>query len=510
MGTYLIAHDLGTSGDKATLFSVDGAMLGSTIQSYPANYFNETWVEQNADDWWQAVCDTTKQLIEQTGICAKDIAAVSFSGQMMGCLCLDKEGEPLRPSIIWADQRATEERAKLEAEISQRDFYHITGHRNTPSYGMQKLMWVREHQPDIYRKTAVVVNAKDYIVYKLTGKIYTDPSDANSMACFDLKQCNWSQELISISGIDREKLPDIVPSTHLVGGVTKSAATLTGLYEGTPVVMGGGDGVVANVGCGSIEPGKTYCCLGTSAWITTTTTAPVYDEQMRTVTWAHAVPGLYAPNGTMQYAGGSYSWLKNTICTQESHQAEATKKSPFYYMDQQIGQSPIGSNGVIFLPYLLGERAPRWDPDVRGSWLGIKPENTRGDMLRSVLEGVTMNLSICLDILRQKVPIQEVTVIGGGAKGAVWQQMMADIWNVKVRIPKQLDEAGSMGAAVPAGVGAGVYQDVSAIHQYLAFQGEREPDPQSVQKYLEYKEQFEAFYQALAPVYHQLANVKRG
>ena len=217
MGTYLIAHDLGTSGDKATLFSVDGAMLGSTIQSYPANYFNETWVEQNADDWWQAVCDTTKQLIEQTGICAKDIAAVSFSGQMMGCLCLDKEGEPLRPSIIWADQRATEERAKLEAEISQRDFYHITGHRNTPSYGMQKLMWVREHQPDIYRKTAVVVNAKDYIVYKLTGKIYTDPSDANSMACFDLKQCNWSQELISISGIDREKLPDIVPSTHLVG-----------------------------------------------------------------------------------------------------------------------------------------------------------------------------------------------------------------------------------------------------------------------------------------------------
>ena len=165
---------------------------------------------------------------------------------------------------------------------------------------------------------------------------------------------------------------------------------------------------------------------------------------------------------------------------------------------------------MIFLPYLLGERAPRWDPDVRGSWLGIKPENTRGDMLRSVLEGVTMNLSICLDILRQKVPIQEVTVIGGGAKGAVWQQMMADIWNVKVRIPKQLDEAGSMGAAVLAGVGAGVYQDVSAIHQYLAFQGEREPDPQSVQKYLEYKEQFEAFYQALAPVYHQLANVKRG
>lgn len=414
---YILAHDLGTSGNKATLFSEDGRLIKSEVFSYDAHYFNDTWVEQNADDWWNAVCRTSSSLIQSTGVDPGEIGAISFSGQMMGCLCVDRNGTPLRPSIIWADQRAQKQVAQIEEHISQQDFYHIVGHRNTASYGIQKLMWVRDNEPEIYEQTYKTLNAKDYIVFKLTGKFYTEPSDANSVACFDLKTFQWSEEILKITGIDPDKLPQIKPSTFVAGGVTKEAARATGLAEGTPVVMGGGDGVVANIGCGSISPGKTYCCMGTSAWITTTAEKPIFDAQMRTVTWAHVIPGMYAPNGTMQYAGGAYNWLKNTVCSMESYKAKEEGTSPYTYMNEQIEKSTVGANGLIFLPYLLGERAPRWNPDAKGAWIGIKPETTRGDLLRSVLEGVTMNLSICLDILRTQMDIKEITVVGGRSQG---------------------------------------------------------------------------------------------
>lgn len=505
MPKYILAHDLGTSGNKATLFSEDGRLCGSRTIAYDAHYFNDTWVEQNADDWWDAVCRSSKSLISESGIAPGDIAAVSFSGQMMGCLCVDRQGNPLRPSIIWADQRAQKQVREIENHISQQDFYHIVGHRNTASYGVQKLMWIRDNEPEIYERTYKVLNAKDYIVFKLTGQFYTEPSDANSFACFDLETFQWSERLIAYAGIDADKLPKIVPSTHVAGGVTKEAAAVTGMAEGTPVVMGGGDGCVANIGCGSITPGKTYCCMGTSAWITTTAEKPIFDDQMRTVTWAHVIPGMYAPNGTMQYAGGSYSWLKNVVAKYETEKAKQEGGSPYERMNELVAESPIGSGGVIFLPYLLGERAPRWNADAKGSWIGIKPENTRGDLFRSVLEGVTMNLSICLDILRTQLDINEITVVGGGAKGRVWRQMMADIYNAKVRSLTVLEEGNSMGAAVIGGIGAGIYKDFTAIDRFITVQEECLPDPEAVKAYQPIKENFETYYQALSEAFHKTA-----
>lgn len=504
MGTYIIAHDLGTSGNKATLFSTEGKLIGSQVEPYDAHYFNGTWVEQNADDWWNAVCSSTKNLIRTTGIQPDEIAAVSFSGQMMGCLCVDCHGKPLRPSIIWADQRAVRQTAQIEEHIGQRDFYHIVGHRNTPSYGVQKLMWVRDNEPEIYEQTYKVLNAKDYIVFCLTGKFYTEYSDGNSMGCFDLCSLKWSEELISYAGIDGDKLPELKPSTYVAGGVTPEAALATGLAPGTPVVLGGGDGVTANVGTGSICPGKTYSCMGTSAWITTTTEKPIFDEEMRTVTWAHVIPGLYAPNGTMQTAGGAYSWLKNTICKMESYDAKLHGKSPYDYMNDQIAASPAGANGIIFLPYLLGERAPRWDVFAKGAFLGLKSENTRGDLLRSVLEGVTMNLDIILNILRQQVKIDEITVIGGGAKGHVWRQIMADIYNTRILVPTLLEEAGSMGAAVTGGVGVGIYKDFHAVDRFLEINSIHEPNQAAVDKYNQIKPVFDECYFALKDVFPKL------
>ncbi|POP31292.1 xylulokinase [Lactonifactor longoviformis] len=504
MSKYILAHDLGTSGNKATLFSEDGNLIGHEVYSYNTHYFNGTWVEQDADDWWRAVCCTSRQLIESTGVLPSDIAAVSFSGQMMGCLCVDSSGTPLRPSMIWADQRAQKQADQIEEHISQWDYYHIVGHRNTASYGIQKLMWIRDNEPEIYEQTYKTLNAKDYIVFRLTGKFYTEYSDGNSNGCFDLLNLQWSEELLSYAGIDIDKLPELKPSTFIAGTVTKDAAAATGLAENTPVVLGGGDGVAANVGAGSIAPGKTYSCMGTSAWITTTSEKPIFDEQMRTVTWAHIIPGLYAPNGTMQYAGGAYSWVKECICRMESYDAKLHGGSPYDYMNQAIQDSPIGANGLIFLPYLLGERAPRWDPHAKGAWIGLKPENTRGDLLRSVLEGITMNLSIVLDVLKTQVDINEILVLGGGAKGEVWRDIMANVYNARILVPTLLEEAGSMGAAVTGGVGVGLFKDFSAIDRFIHIEAVHEPVPQAAASYAPVKELFDECYYALRDTFKKM------
>ncbi|WP_163536337.1 xylulokinase [Gracilibacillus sp. YIM 98692] len=507
MTKYILAHDIGTSGNKATLFSEGGKLIGSHIASYDTDYFKGTWVEQDPEDWWNAVSITSNKLISTLNINPTDIAAVSFSGQMMGCLCVDESGNPLRKSIIWADQRAQDQVAQIERYISQREFYHIVGHQNTASYGVQKLMWVRDNEPEIYNKTYKVLNAKDFIVTRLTGNFYTDYSDGNSNGCFDLKNLTWSDKIIEYAGIDKDKLPELKPSTFVAGGVTKEASEATGLAEGTPVVLGGGDGVTASVGAGSISPGKTYCSIGTSAWVTTASDEPIFDEDMRTVTWAHVVPGLYAPNGTMQTAGGAYNWFKNTICKYETHQAELKDTSPYDYINEQIEQTPVGSNGVIFLPYLLGERAPRWDPNAKGAFIGLRSENQRGDIMRSVLEGITMNLSIVLDILRKQVDIEELLVVGGGAKGAIWRQMMADIYNAKVKVPTVLEEASSMGAAVTGGVGVGLFKDFDVINEFIEINSEHTPDPLAVKDYQPMKEIFDDSYFALKEVFAKMSKM---
>lgn len=273
----------------------------------------------------------------------------------------------------------------------------------------------------------------------------------------------------------------------MAGKVTGDAAALTGLSEGTPVIIGAGDGVASNVGAGSITPGKTFCCLGTSAWITTTANEPLIDPEMRTVTWAHMIPGLYAPNGTMQYAGGSLSWLRHTLFPDISYDdinIEAAKSAP-------------GAGGLTFLPYLIGERAPRWDDDAKGCFIGLTPQTAKGDIIRSVLEGVTCNLSIVLDILRSRMVANELTVLGGGAKSTLWQQIMADIYDARILVPAVLEEAGSMGAAVCAGVGAGIYDDFSAVERFLKISSVREPDPDVKQIYKEVSERFDRYYSAL-------------
>lgn len=503
MSEYILAHDLGTSGNKATLFDTGGNLIASEIYEYDTLYFNGNWAEQNPEDWWLAVKNSTKKLIQKAGIDGTSILAVSFSGQMMGCLCVDRAGNPLRNAIIWADNRAVRQSEYLEDRIGQREYYHIVGHRNTPSYGIQKLMWIRDQEPEIYDRTYKMVNAKDYIVYKLTGKFYTDYSDANSTGGFDINKWQWSEEIIQKAGLNMDKFPDCRPSKYVAGCVISSVAEELGLGTDTKVVLGAGDGVATNVGAGAISPGRTFCCLGTSAWITTTTTAPVYDEDMRIVTWAHMIEGLYAPNGTMQYAGGAYKWIRDNICLLETFNAETDGKSPYDYINRLMEESPVGANGIMFLPYFLGERAPRWDSNARGAFVGMTPESTRADMVRSVLEGVSLNLSLILDILRNYTAIEEIVVLGGGAKGRIWREIMANTLNSRLLVPDLLDEAGAMGAAVNAGVGLGIYRDYSAIDNFLNINAVQYPDRAAVEEYKIIKEKFDACYYALKPYFEK-------
>lgn len=501
MAEYILAHDLGTSGNKATLFSTQGLLIGSRTVAYPVYYDQPLWAEQDSSDWWNAVCCSTKELIAEYQVDPEDIKAVSFSGQMMGCLAVDKAGVPLMRSIIWADMRAGKQAEQLREKIDEEAFYKITGHRNTASYGIQKAMWLKENCPDIYENTYKFLNAKDYIVFKLTGKFYTDCSDANSMDCLDLAKRAWSEEIVAASGVDFDKLPEIVESIYDVGNVTKEASEQTGLSVHTKVIMGAGDGVAANVGAGSVAPGKAYCCMGTSAWVAATSEKPVLDEKRRIVCWAHAVPGMYSPNGTMQYAGGSYSWLKNTICLDEIRRGEESGCSPYELMNDQIRESEPGAGGVLFLPHLMGERAPRWNSEAKGVFYGLTATTERKDILRSVMEGILMNLANCFEIMKENTPVEELLLIGGSAQSDVWQQAVADIYDVKVNVPRYIEEANSMGAAVIAGVGSGIFKDFSAIEKFIEVRKCVEPDHANYEKYQALMKKYNALYDALLPLF---------
>lgn len=503
MGVYILAHDLGTSGNKATLFSASGEMAASVTCSYPVYYDQELWAEQDAEDWWNAVVESTRELILKSGIRPEEICAMSFSGQMLGALPVDRNGMPLRRAIIWADQRARAESQNLSEKIPDNRVYQIVGHRNMPSYGIQKIMWIRDHEKDIYERAYCFLNSKDYIALKLTGRMATDPSDANGMGCFDQKAGIWSEEILQAAGIPKEKLPEVVPSTTVLGNVTPEAAAKTGLSTHTKVVMGSGDGLAANVGAGSVTPGSTYVCLGTSAWVASTSDHQILDEKKRTVCWTHAIPGLFSPNGTMQYAGGSYAWLEENLGKWEQEEAKKKGTEVYGILNAEISRAPKGASGVVFLPYLLGERAPRWNPDAKGVFFGIKPTTTREEMFRSVVEGIVMNLASCFDILKKELEIPSVMLIGGGARNSAFQIAIADIFDVPVRIPDHLEEANSIGAAVIAGVGCGLYDSFDVIGQYVHEKKVIEPDNTAREIYQERRKMFDAIYQALVPVFSE-------
>jgi xylulokinase len=508
MKQFILAHDLGTTGNKASLYDAEGKLLGSSFSEYGTQFEHTGWAEQNPEDWWQAVCASTKELISQTKIDKNDIACIVFSGQMMGCVPLDKHAKPLRNALIWADQRSTKQEQWLSGQILPEKVYRITGHRLSASYSLCKILWLRDNQKDIYDSTYKFVHAKDALVARLTGNFVTDPSDASGMNLYHLEQGDWSAEIVSAANLDASKLPDIKPSTAVVGEVQKHVADEIGLNAGTSVVIGGGDGCCAATGAGVIQEGRAYNYIGSSSWIALATDKPIYDPTMRTFTWAHLVPNMFSPCGTMQAAGASYAWARNELATLEVQLAEEKKLSSYELMNQTAEASPVGARGLFYLPYLLGERSPRWNTKARGAFVGLDIRHTRADMIRSVLEGITLNLRVILDaFIAQGATIAAMRVIGGGAKGKLWNQMMADIYGVSVQRLNVLEEATSLGAAVAGGVGVGVYKDFSMVEHMNPVVSTVEPNPASKETYNKLLKVFNSAYEALVPIYDELAKL---
>ena len=506
MASYLLAHDLGTSGNKATLYSTDGVLIKSVTSPYALHVENGGCAEQDPMEWWRAVCESTKALTAE--IDPAQIAAVSFSGQMMGCVCVDRNGNPLRPAMIWADMRSIEQEQRIRAQIGAKEFYRITGHRISSSYSATKLMWIKDHEPEVYQKTDKMLNAKDFIILKLTGKAVTEPSDASATYLLDLNTQRWSQEMLEICGISKEKMPELLRSVDIAGGVTPEAAAACGLLAGTPVVCGGGDGVCAAVGTGAVKEGSAYCCLGTSSWISYASKAPVYDEEMTTFNFAHIVPGYVTPCGTMQCGGGSLSWAVDQLCKFDRKLSRADMGDLYASVCAAVEGSPVGAKGLLFLPYLIGERSPRWNEKAKGAFVGLTLEHTTGDMLRAVMEGVAMNLHLILNAFQTKgAGIDRLTLIGGGARNDVWRQILANVLGVAIDLPNYLEEATSMGAAITAGVGVGAFDSFDVIEHFLRREATYLPQKEIAPIYEKMEKVFDHCYFSLEKCFELLYNM---
>ncbi len=506
MAGYILSHDIGTTGDKATLFSEDGRLIASGFSSYPTSYPKSGWAEQNASDYWQAFCRSTRELLEKARCAPREVAVVAFSGQMMGALPVDAEGDPLRNMIIWADQRSTAEAAEIEKSVPGDEVYRITGHRLSASYSAAKIMWIRRNEPELFKRAAKFLHAKDFLALKLTGCFATDYSDASSMNLLDLERLEWSQEMLAAAGIPRELLPELHESIEVVGTVRPEAARQSGLLPGTPVVIGGGDGACATCGSGVVKEGDAYLCLGTSTWIATASKRPLIDPAKRTFTFALFRKGLYMPTGTMQSGGGSLKWFKDVLADAESAAAREGSIDVYEILNREAGEAPAGSERLLFLPYLMGERSPRWNPDARGCYLGLSMVHSRSHLVRAIMEGVAYNMKVVADTFAGLgLDFSVIRAIGGGAKSPVWLSIFADVLERPMATLNFVDEATSIGAAIAGGVGVGIFASLEEAARIVRIERRIEPDPNHFRAYRTAFPIFERAYELLVPVFEMLA-----
>lgn len=484
MAKYILAHDFGTSADKASLFTTEGEFVKTKSYGYTTNYSNGNWAEQDPNDWWKAFCSVTKELIE--GIDAKDILCVSFDGTYPNCLCLDENGEPLGPAMIWQDSRTFEECNELSEIIPKKYMTTYPNQRMRMDRTLPKLMWVRKHRPEIYEKTRLVLpSAHNYITYKLTGVPNCDYVTGKGMAMLNVERTDWSDEILGLVDVPRSMLPELHDRSDIIGEIDEEGSKACGLAVGTKVICGTGDSDCSALGAGMVEYGDVIFSGGTSAGF-----------------MIKPFPDKPCSNGFTASSGSSFSWLKNNICLYEQELAEKTDRDVYDIINETIETAPIGSNGVMFHPYLAGERAPRNNQKAKGSFVGISLTTTRADIMRSVIEGIGLNISLILDTVRAAgYDPKSVVIAGGLGKGAITRQIFADIMNIELQVMKNMDETATIGCAVIGGIGLGIYEDERACRKFIEIVSTTKPIPENVEKYQKLKPLFEKIYHGLEPVY---------
>lgn len=495
---YLLGIDIGTSGTKTVLFDTFGNSIASALGEYPLYQPHVGWAEQRPEDWWEATVNTIQQVISKSGVSPKDIKGIGLSGQMHGVVLLDKDYNVLRPSIIWCDQRTGKECEQITELVTKKRLIEITANPALTGFTASKIMWVKNHEPHLYEKAFKILLPKDYIRFMLTGEFATEVSDASGMQLLNIAERNWSDEVLQKLGIDRKLLADVYESPEITGKVTSKVASLTGLAEGTPVVGGAGDQAAGAVGNGIVKPGIVSSTIGTSGVVFGYTDKVIIDPKGRVHTFCHAVPNTWHVMGVTQGAGLSLKWFRDNFCMSEKEAASLMEVDPYVLMTEQAQKVVPGCDGLLYLPYLMGERTPHLNPDAKGVFFGISARHSRRDMLRAVMEGVSYSLKDCMEIIREMgIDVNEVRASGGGGKSKLWRQMQADMFNTNI-LTINSSEGPALGVALLAGVGAGIYSSVpQACEASIKTVSIQKPIEKNIEIYNKY-------YKIYGEVYHSL------
>jgi xylulokinase len=502
---YLLGIDIGTSGTKTVVFNELGVVIASSTMEYPLYQPKNGWAEQDPEDWWKAVVKGITAVLAGNAIKPEEIKGIGLSGQMHGLVMLDKEGNVLRHSIIWCDQRTARECNQITDKVGYDKLIEITANPALTGFTASKILWVMNHEPQRYEKCAHILLPKDYIRFKLTGEFATEVSDASGMQLLDVPNRQWSDFVLQKLGIDKALLGKVYEAPEITGVISASVASLTGLKAGTPVVGGAGDNAAAAVGTGVVRDGRAFTTIGTSGVVYAHTSNVAIDVKGRVHTFCSAVPGQWHIMGVTQAAGLSLRWFRDNFCKSEIETASLMGADPYDIMTKQAETVPIGANKLLYLPYLMGERTPHLDPDARGVFFGISAIHTKKDMLRAVLEGVSYSLKDCLEIFGEMgVSIHDMMAAGGGGASPLWRQMLADLYDCPVKTIAS-KEGPALGVALLAGVGAGIYKSVAEACD-IAIKPDiiQQPVKENTESYQKYYRVYKNIYPALKQNFSEL------
>lgn len=505
---YIIGVDIGTSGTKTVLFDESGKVIASKTIEYPMYQPKNGYAEQDPKDWADATVNTLKAVVSQSGVSKDDIKGIGLSGQMHGLVMLDKDNEVIRNSIIWCDQRTAKEVEEMNAKLGERKLIEITANPALTGWTAAKILWVKNNEPQNYERCRHILLPKDYIRFILTGEYATEVSDASGMQLLDVPNRCWSDEILETLEIDKSLLGKVYESCEVTGTLTKKMAELTGLNEGTIVVGGAGDNAAAAVGTGVVEDGKAFTTIGTSGVVFAHTSSISIDALGRVHTCCAAVPGAWHVMGVTQGAGLSLKWFRDNFCTSEKETAKLMGVDEYYLMDKEAESVEVGSNRLLYLPYLMGERTPHLDPNARGVFFGLSAMHTKKDMLRAVMEGVSYSLRDCVEVFREmKINISDMMACGGGGSSPLWRSMLADLYNCPVKTLAS-KEGPALGVALLASVGAGIYSSVGeACKQVIEVNKIQEPNAQNVGEYEKYYQLYREIYPALKDSFSKLSTL---
>ncbi len=495
MPEMILAYDLGTGGNKASLYDAQGRLLAGVFTPYETEYPRAGWHEQRPEAWWDSIVQSTRQLLADSTVDPQNIRALAISGHSLGCVPLDSAGRLLRASTpIWSDARPVDEASRFFEKVDPIRWYRTTGNGfPPPHYTAFKILWYRNAEPEMYRRIAKVIGTKDYINYRLTGRIATDFSYASGSGVYDLMAWNYSDELLAAADLPRSLLPDITPSTEILGALTAAAAALLGLPRSVQVVCGGVDNSCMALGARNVAEGQVYASLGSSMWIAVTSAKPLLEDSVKPYVFTHVIPGMFNSAVSIFSGGSSLRWLRDQICVNLVEQARRENRDPYELMTALAECSPAGANQLLFNPSLAGGSSLEPSSAIRGGFLGLDLRHTQGDLIRATLEGIALNLRIALDELRKLGNVgSEMIVVGGGSRSTLWRQIFADALEMEILRTNVGQEAGSLGAAAVAAVGSGLWPDFSPIAQAHRIESTARPQSEHV-----------AVYRQLLPFFQQ-------